>query len=57
MGEFKEVTKGALAPPPLGLSYLFYKAKYYYILIIIIKYRPWLLMNMVLILYIFFVNK
>jgi hypothetical protein len=43
--------------PPLGLSYIFYKAKYYYILIIIIKYRQWSLMNMVPILYIFFINK
>jgi hypothetical protein len=46
-------------PSPLGLSYLFYKAKYYYtrILIIIIKYRQWSFMNMVPILYIFFINK
>jgi hypothetical protein len=52
-GEFNGVAKGALAPS-LGLSYLFYKAKYYYMLIIIIKYRQWSLMNMVPIFYIFF---
>jgi hypothetical protein len=52
-GGFKGVAKGASATS-LGLSYLFYKATYYSILIIIIKYRQWSSMNMVLILYIFF---
>jgi hypothetical protein len=54
MDEFKGVIKGRLVPPPLGLSYLFYKAKYYYKLIIIVKYRQWSLMNMVPILYFFY---
>jgi hypothetical protein len=40
-GGFKGVAKRALAPPPLGLNYLFYKEQYYYILIVIIKYRQW----------------
>jgi hypothetical protein len=54
MGGFKGVAKGALALPPLGLCYLFYKAKYYYVLIIKIKYRQWSLIIMIPILYISF---